>query len=509
MSEPAKDTAIEITPKPQTSSVRVPRIVAEINRVASRVRDRNKKEEEDNDDAEVLENDTPTPSQKPVDIKIIRENTHRPRVVDKLIVGLLVFISILLLIGCVLLGVVLMDDRTKSSPSPPSPSPPPLKLPPPPPPLQISNSQYKTIWWNTGVGAAECHQRGTSFTEVMKSEGVTENEISNCNYETFKSRQAGYVYNGCDPLPGSIYSSYYGWTSWYLASIENRTCVLTIVLDKLLQENWKLIGVPQYGNNDYGSMTFTKTYFTEPQISTPPKCVPPGGDKLQFNGTSWSCVCEPGWTGSTCEMGPTTPIPDASLKTFVSECLGAEPSDGECKAWNKASTYGTMPSWNTSFVTDMSEIFSNYYIFHGDITRWDTSSVTSMKYMFRGAAAFNQDIGSWNTEKVTTMKYMFKSAPSFNQDIGSWNTAQVTDMSYMFYKASAFNQDIGSWNTEKVTTMEYMFYVARAFNQDISSWTGTAATTNQDHMFEYATAFQDKFLCTDTVTGPASSCVPV
>ena len=75
MSEPAEDTAIEITPKTETSSVRVPRIVAEINRVASRVRDRNKKEE----DAEVLENDTPTPSQKPADIQIqiIRENTHR------------------------------------------------------------------------------------------------------------------------------------------------------------------------------------------------------------------------------------------------------------------------------------------------------------------------------------------------------------------------------------------------------------------------------------------------
>jgi len=75
MSEPAEDTAIEITPKTQTPSVRVPRIVAEINRVASRVRDRNKKEE----DAEVLENDTPTPSQKPADIQIqiIRENTHR------------------------------------------------------------------------------------------------------------------------------------------------------------------------------------------------------------------------------------------------------------------------------------------------------------------------------------------------------------------------------------------------------------------------------------------------
>ena len=76
MPDPAQDTAIEITPKPRASSVPIPRIVAEINRVASRVRDRNKKEEEDIDDAEVLENDAPTPSPKPADIQIIRENTH-------------------------------------------------------------------------------------------------------------------------------------------------------------------------------------------------------------------------------------------------------------------------------------------------------------------------------------------------------------------------------------------------------------------------------------------------
>ena len=62
MSEHAKDMAIEITPKTETPPVRLPRIVAEINRVASRVRERKKKEEEDNDDAEVLENDAPTPS---------------------------------------------------------------------------------------------------------------------------------------------------------------------------------------------------------------------------------------------------------------------------------------------------------------------------------------------------------------------------------------------------------------------------------------------------------------
>ena len=73
MSEPAKDTALEITPKTETPPVRLPRIVAEINRVASRVRERKKKEE----DAEVLENDAPTPSPKPMEItRIIRENTH-------------------------------------------------------------------------------------------------------------------------------------------------------------------------------------------------------------------------------------------------------------------------------------------------------------------------------------------------------------------------------------------------------------------------------------------------
>ena len=56
MTEPAKDTAIDIAPKTQPTQGRVPKIVAEINRATSRVRDRNKKDH----DAEVLENDTYT-----------------------------------------------------------------------------------------------------------------------------------------------------------------------------------------------------------------------------------------------------------------------------------------------------------------------------------------------------------------------------------------------------------------------------------------------------------------
>ena len=65
MNEPDKDTAIEVTPETQPKQVRVPKIVAEINGVASRVRERNKNKDHD---AEVLENVAPTPAKKTMEI---------------------------------------------------------------------------------------------------------------------------------------------------------------------------------------------------------------------------------------------------------------------------------------------------------------------------------------------------------------------------------------------------------------------------------------------------------
>jgi surface protein len=188
-------------------------------------------------------------------------------------------------------------------------------------------------------------------------------------------------------------------------------------------------------------------------------------------------------------------------------------------------------SWNTEKVTNMQGVFQGASAFNQDIGDWNTAQVTTMISMF-GYSAFNHDIGGWNTEKVTSMRWMFAKSPfnqaigswntahvtdmegifhstsAFNHDIGNWNTAQVTIMRYMFMFTRAFNQDIGSWNTEKVTNMEGMFYGASAFNHDISSWTGPAATTAQNGMFQNARAFQSKFTCTNSNTGPSSSCVP-
>ncbi|CAE7252257.1 unnamed protein product [Symbiodinium sp. CCMP2592] len=138
--------------------------------------------------------------------------------------------------------------------------------------------------------------------------------------------------------------------------------------------------------------------------------------------------------------------------------------------------------WDTSAVTDMTDMFSRAAAFNQDIGRWDTSRVTSMDRMFRGAIAFNQDIGSWDTSRVTSMDSMFRGASSFNQDIGSWDTSRVTNMEGLFDSAVAFNQDIGSWDTSRVTSMARMFRKSAAFNQDIGSW-DTSRVTSMAAMF--------------------------
>jgi len=145
-------------------------------------------------------------------------------------------------------------------------------------------------------------------------------------------------------------------------------------------------------------------------------------------------------------------------------------------------------SWDVSKVTDMYEMFYEASNFNQDIGSWDVSKVTDMDGMFFEASAFNQDIGRWKVSNVTGMYSMFKGATSFNQDIGNWNVSNVTYMIGMFKWASAFNQDIGRWKVSKVTTMESMFFEAFAFNQDIGRWDVSKVTT-MESMFLRASNF--------------------
>ena len=143
----------------------------------------------------------------------------------------------------------------------------------------------------------------------------------------------------------------------------------------------------------------------------------------------------------------------------------------------------------------------------GRINEWNTSSVTNMSNMFNGSPLFNDNIGSWNVSSVTTMADMFNGASNFNQPIGNWERVSSPDTSTLlnctsafalFKAASAFNQPIGNWNVSGVTNMLEMFNGASNFNNGFASgianqlsWTinTAAASVSMASMFSGAIRF--------------------
>ena len=216
------------------------------------------------------------------------------------------------------------------------------------------------------------------------------------------------------------------------------------------------------------------------------------------------------------------------MKAAVDSCLAASPS-GACDCDSTIvdcgrALYVALTDWNTSLVTDMSDLFQDKADFNGDISGWNTAAVTDMSAMFDGARSFSIDISTIDTASVTNMAYMFRRASAFNRQLndwntaavrnmsgmfenadstvfpGTWNTASVQDMSFMFKGTSdAFTGEItdtngvrkhiGNWDTSSVNDMNSMFYGAAAFNlADISSW-NTASVTDMGTMFRSASGF--------------------
>jgi hypothetical protein len=108
-------------------------------------------------------------------------------------------------------------------------------------------------------------------------------------------------------------------------------------------------------------------------------------------------------------------------------------------------------------------------LIYGHISKWDTSNVSDMSNLFKDRKNFNEDINSWNVANVTPMERVFEGASSFNQPLEQWNVASVTPMERMFGGASSFNQPQEEWDVANVTTMRYMFSGASSFNQPLAS----------------------------------------
>ena len=190
MTEPAKDTAIDIAPKTQPTQGRVPKIVSEINRTASRVDGRNKKE----NDHRVLENDAQTPSRKPIEVtRIVRENTDRRRGVDKVIMGLLVFISVQIMILCVFLGRI--DDGIRTG---------------------NKAVEHKAVFWSDSV---------FDFKTAAENEGVSTADMEAC----------------ITPTSNTSF-----WQLHDLPSL-NQKCLVELLMSTLAKDNWTLATAYAFG----------------------------------------------------------------------------------------------------------------------------------------------------------------------------------------------------------------------------------------------------------------------
>ncbi len=144
---------------------------------------------------------------------------------------------------------------------------------------------------------------------------------------------------------------------------------------------------------------------------------------------------------------------------------------------------------------DMSKLFRNYHtimlLFQSSrsipsIVNWDTSNVTDMSDMFQNYNAFNQPIGCWNTSKVTNMSNMFENCTSFNQPLDDWDISNVISMNGMFRFASEFNQPIGKWKVRLTTDINWMFFGATKFDRKyiMNAWEISQTPINLKLVFD-------------------------
>lgn len=164
-----------------------------------------------------------------------------------------------------------------------------------------------------------------------------------------------------------------------------------------------------------------------------------------------------------------------------------------------------MSSWNTSSVTNFSNIFNGANALNQPLNDWDVSQVTRMDYAFYNAKVFNQPLDNWNVSQVTNMSNLFFNAAKFNQPLASWDVSGVTNIGHVLQSAHAYNQDLSSWDVSGAQNMAYMFYDATSFNADISGW-NVSNVTNMVRLLDGASSFDQNLGAWDlSSVAPATS----
>lgn len=138
-------------------------------------------------------------------------------------------------------------------------------------------------------------------------------------------------------------------------------------------------------------------------------------------------------------------------------------------SWNPVlSTIAGLETWNTSRVTDMSEVFCSCpRLGNPEVSGWNTESCTTMKSMFANLVGnpnntmTDLNLSGWKTDKCTSFSGMFQNNKALTSvgDLSKWNTRNCQDFSYMFCGTDSLRSagDIGKWDIRNARDLSGMF----------------------------------------------------
>jgi surface protein len=145
--------------------------------------------------------------------------------------------------------------------------------------------------------------------------------------------------------------------------------------------------------------------------------------------------------------------------------------------------FRNISKWDTSKVTDMSDLFKNYPDFNENINEWKVTKVIFMQRMFAGCTEFDQPLDTWRMPLCITMFKMFTNCKKFKQNINDWDVSGVIHMTTMFENCEEFNSPLDKWNLRSIESTRYMFQNCISFNQPLNNWDQYLSNCNTDNMF--------------------------
>ena len=188
-----------------------------------------------------------------------------------------------------------------------------------------------------------------------------------------------------------------------------------------------------------------------------------------------------------------TSLPQENITELTNIILSANARGAFDFCYQLTSLSNVEQTWNTSIVTDMSNMFENCESLTTlDVSNWDTGSVIDMSGLFLNCESLTSlDVSDWDTSSVTGIGSMFFGCTALaTLNVSNWDTSSVTSMYRLFFNCDSLTSlDLSNWDTSSVTTsnayagMEEMFQGCDSLTVlDVSNFE-TTSTTNVTNIF--------------------------